>query len=81
MREERARGEGIEGRSATSPRSSTRCTRRSIDLHTKIKYRWDGVDEKGKPVDKWYETTPGRVLLGQVLPQASRRCPSTSSTS
>ena len=40
-----------------------------VGLHTKIKYRWAGVDEKGETVDKWYETTPGRVLLGQVLPQ------------
>ena len=39
-----------------------------IDLHTKIKYRWNGVDEKGKPIRKWYDTTPGRVMLGQVLP-------------
>ncbi len=41
---------------------------KSIGLHTKIKYRWDGVDEKGKPYKKWYETTPGRVILGNVLP-------------
>ena len=43
-----------------------------IDLHTKIKYRWNGVDEKGKPVRKWYDTTPGRVMLGQVLPRNSK---------
>ena len=54
---------------ATSPRSSTRCSRRSSTLHTKIKYRWQGVDEKGEPTYTWYETTPGRVLLGQVLPR------------
>jgi DNA-directed RNA polymerase subunit beta' len=41
---------------------------RVISLHTKIKYRWDGVDENGKPVKRWYETTPGRVVLGSVLP-------------
>src|SRR5712675_1612492 len=35
-----------------------------IDLHTRIKYRWIGVDEKGEPVQRWYETTPGRVMLG-----------------
>ena len=39
-----------------------------IDLHTRIKYRWIGVDEKGEPVQRWYETTPGRVMLGEVLP-------------
>jgi DNA-directed RNA polymerase subunit beta' len=40
-----------------------------ISLHSKIKYRWYGVDEKGKPVKEWYDTTPGRVMLGQVLPK------------
>jgi DNA-directed RNA polymerase subunit beta' len=40
-----------------------------VGLHSKIKYRWEGIDEEGKPVHKWYETTPGRALLGQVLPR------------
>jgi DNA-directed RNA polymerase subunit beta' len=43
-----------------------------VDLHTKIKYRWIGVDEKGKPVRQWFDTTPGRVMLGQVLPRSSK---------
>ena len=51
-----------------------------VHLHSKIKFRWEGIDEKGETFNKWYETTPGRVLLGQVLPQ-SPRFPSTSSTS
>ena len=41
-----------------------------IGLHTKIKYRWEGVDEKGKSFLKWFETTPGRVVLGNVLPRS-----------
>ncbi|MBO0712171.1 MAG: DNA-directed RNA polymerase subunit beta', partial [Acetobacteraceae bacterium] len=45
---------------------------RAIDLHTKIKYRWRGVNEKGKPIRKWFDTTPGRVMLGSVLPQNSK---------
>ncbi len=40
-----------------------------IGLHSKIRYRWIGVDEKGKEFKKWYETTPGRVILGNVLPR------------
>jgi DNA-directed RNA polymerase subunit beta' len=40
-----------------------------ISLHTKIKYRWEGVDENGDAFTKWYETTPGRVVLGTVLPR------------
>ncbi|MFA6268064.1 MAG: DNA-directed RNA polymerase subunit beta', partial [Pseudolabrys sp.] len=43
---------------------------KAISLHTKIKYRWTGVDAEGEPVKKWYETTPGRVLLGNVLPRS-----------
>lgn len=45
---------------------------KTVGLHTKIKYRWEGVDENGAPAHKWYETTPGRVMLGQVLPQNSK---------
>jgi DNA-directed RNA polymerase subunit beta' len=40
-----------------------------ITLHSKIKYRWRGLDENSKEVSRWFETTPGRVMLGQVLPQ------------
>jgi DNA-directed RNA polymerase subunit beta' len=43
-----------------------------VTLHSKIKYRWTGVDEKGNEFKKWYDTTPGRVLLGQVLPRSSK---------
>src|SRR6187455_552789 len=42
-----------------------------IHLHTKIKYRWQGVDENGKPVSRWYETTAGRVMLGNLLPSSA----------
>ena len=45
---------------------------KSIELHTKIRYRWEGVDEKGKSFKKWYETTPGRVILGNVLPKSPK---------
>src|SRR5467141_2930618 len=43
-----------------------------IHLHTKIKYRWEGVDEAGKPVTPWFETTAGRAMLGQVLPKSPK---------
>jgi DNA-directed RNA polymerase subunit beta' len=43
-----------------------------IHLHTKIKYRWQGIDEAGKPVTRWYETTAGRAMLGQVLPKSPK---------
>ncbi|HEY3223824.1 MAG TPA: DNA-directed RNA polymerase subunit beta' [Pseudolabrys sp.] len=43
-----------------------------IGLHSKIKYRWEGVDEKGNTFRKWYDTTPGRVVLGSVLPKSAK---------
>ncbi len=43
-----------------------------IHLHTKIKYRWQGLDETGKPVKRWIETTAGRVMLGNVLPKSAK---------
>src|SRR6267154_1451448 len=45
---------------------------KAIDLHTKIKYRWNGLDEKGKQVRRWFDTTPGRVMLGNVLPKSPK---------
>jgi len=43
-----------------------------VSLHSKIRYRWTGVDEKGNDARAWYETTPGRVLLGEVLPRSPK---------
>src|SRR3982750_574262 len=43
-----------------------------VGLHSKIKFRFPNVDEKGNTIDKWYETTPGRALLSQVLPRSSK---------
>jgi DNA-directed RNA polymerase subunit beta' len=40
-----------------------------ISLHSKIKYRWESVDDEGNVIRRWYDTTPGRVMLGQVLPR------------
>src|SRR5262249_33979883 len=43
-----------------------------LTLHAKIKYRWEGVGEEGNVVHKWYETTPGRAILGTVLPRSAK---------
>src|SRR6187431_3685557 len=43
-----------------------------IHLHTKIKYRWDGIDETGKQAKRWIETTAGRVMLGNLLPSSAK---------
>src|SRR5690606_17275842 len=45
---------------------------KAIDLHSKIKYRWEGLDPEGNEVRKIYETTPGRVVLGSVLPRSKK---------
>ena len=42
---------------------------KAVGLHSKIKYRYEGVDEEGNRYRKWYETTPGRAILGEVLPK------------
>src|SRR3954467_8672516 len=43
-----------------------------IHLHTKIKYRWEGIDDTGKISKRWIETTAGRVMLGNLLPKNPR---------
>src|SRR3954467_4137808 len=39
-----------------------------VTLHTKIRSRWTGTGEDGKPFTKIYDATPGRVILSRVLP-------------
>jgi DNA-directed RNA polymerase subunit beta' len=41
----------------------------ALTLHAKIKGRYRGVDADGKPTSKVYDTTPGRLLLGELLPR------------
>ncbi|WP_102961528.1 DNA-directed RNA polymerase subunit beta' [Mangrovicella endophytica] len=45
---------------------------KAVTLHTKIKGRFKTVDENGKPVSKIYETTPGRMLIAQLLPKSHK---------
>ncbi len=42
---------------------------KAVTLHAKIKGRFITVDAKGKPVSHVYDTTPGRMLLGELLPR------------
>ncbi len=42
---------------------------RGVTLHTKIKARTDVVDEEGNLVSRVFETTPGRMLVGELLPR------------
>ncbi|WP_317993109.1 DNA-directed RNA polymerase subunit beta' [Bartonella gliris] len=40
-----------------------------ITLHTKIKGRVKSIDNDGKEVAKLYDTTPGRLIIGELLPK------------
>ena len=40
-----------------------------ISLHAKIKCRYKGVDENGEPTQEIVESTPGRILLSELLPR------------
>ncbi len=42
---------------------------KAVTLHSKIKGRFKTVDEEGNPVSKIYETTPGRMIIGELLPR------------
>jgi DNA-directed RNA polymerase subunit beta' len=41
---------------------------RAVTLHSRIKARLHTVDETGAPVVRIVETTPGRMLLSEILP-------------
>ncbi|MBL8590401.1 MAG: DNA-directed RNA polymerase subunit beta' [Methylobacteriaceae bacterium] len=45
---------------------------RAITLHTKIKGRARAYDAQGKAIWKTYDTTPGRMMLGQLLPRHAK---------
>jgi DNA-directed RNA polymerase subunit beta' len=45
---------------------------KSITLHTKIKGRAWTYDENGQRVAKLFDTTPGRMILGQLLPDHNK---------
>jgi len=41
----------------------------AVTLHAKIKGRYKGVNEDGEEVSKIYDTTPGRLILANLLPK------------
>ncbi|MCP4923519.1 MAG: DNA-directed RNA polymerase subunit beta' [bacterium] len=40
-----------------------------VSIHAKIRARFNGVDEEGNPKSYMVETTPGRMILSEVLPR------------
>ena len=45
---------------------------KAVSLHAKIKVRLEITDDDGKRVTKLVETTPGRVILSEVLPTTGK---------
>jgi DNA-directed RNA polymerase subunit beta' len=43
-----------------------------VSLHTKIKYRVKETNEEGKTTTRIVDTTPGRVMLSQILPKSGK---------
>jgi DNA-directed RNA polymerase subunit beta' len=46
--------------------------RKAVTLHSKIKFRAQNVAEDGTVYTQVYDTTPGRAILGQLLPKSAR---------
>ncbi|WP_310619388.1 DNA-directed RNA polymerase subunit beta' [Flexibacterium corallicola] len=42
---------------------------KAITVHTKIRGRFKSIDEFGNPTSKIYETTPGRLMIAELLPK------------
>lgn len=42
---------------------------KTVTLHTKIKGRFKTIDAEGNPVSAIHETSPGRLMLGELLPK------------
>src|SRR6187551_2575068 len=42
---------------------------RTLSMHAKIKGRLEAYDDKGELANRVVETTPGRILLAQILPK------------
>ena len=40
-----------------------------VTLHSKIKGRFKNIDEDGEQTSRLYDTTPGRMLIGELLPK------------
>ncbi|MFT4122157.1 DNA-directed RNA polymerase subunit beta', partial [Bradyrhizobium sp.] len=64
-----ANGEPIGGVYADMGEIEHALAAKAVTLHAKIKGRAWTYDEKGNRVSKIFDTTPGRLLLGQLLPR------------
>ncbi|MBM3566460.1 MAG: DNA-directed RNA polymerase subunit beta', partial [Alphaproteobacteria bacterium] len=42
---------------------------KTVSLHARINCRYQGVDQNGKPMQARVKTTPGRMILSEILPR------------
>jgi DNA-directed RNA polymerase subunit beta' len=42
---------------------------KAVTLHARVKARYKTVDAEGKPITQIVETTPGRMMVGELLPR------------
>ena len=43
-----------------------------VTVHSKVKVRYKTKDEDGNPISQIHETTPGRALIGDLLPRSPK---------
>jgi len=60
-------GEGMAFTDMSEIEHALNCS--AVTLHSRVKARYRGVDEEGNPVTTVVETTPGRMILSEVLPR------------
>ena len=72
MRDGERRGAGHGASTPTWARSSTRSPPRRSRCTRKIKGRAWTYDEDGERVSKIFDTTPGRMILGQLVPEHAK---------
>ncbi|MDH5411361.1 MAG: DNA-directed RNA polymerase subunit beta', partial [Alphaproteobacteria bacterium] len=70
MEREGAPGEGMSFANLTEVQYAL--GQKVVDLHAKIMARYKTVDEDGKPITVRVETTPGRLILSDILPRHPR---------
>ena len=66
LQKEKGKGEGMNFGSLDEIRLAL--DNKVVDLHSKVKAVFESIDETGQQVFKSVETTPGRMILSEILP-------------
>jgi DNA-directed RNA polymerase subunit beta' len=67
MEREKEKGEGMAFGSVTEIQQALEA--KVVTLHAKIKCRYKTVDENNRPITVRVDTTPGRMILSEILPR------------